>query len=173
MFVPQFGKQNLISEIVLNIHMKSILTDLGVASCLVRNNQILLVKEAAGPQKGLWGIPKGSVDKGELPYRAAVRELKEECGINGSVIGLVGVRECLIQNLPAVFLAYLIDCESSKIIIDKKEIEDFGWFNMNDFDSLRWISEAMKEIAAEAIIGRSRKLIDYSEEKGSDYLLYL
>ena len=65
------------------------------------------------------------------------------------------------------------ECCSEKIIIDKKEIEDFGWFNMNDFDSLRWISEAMKEIAAEAIIGRSRKLIDYSEERGSDYLLYL
>ena len=44
---------------------------------------------------------------------------------------------------------------------------------MKDFDSLDWISPAMKEIAAEAIIGRSRDLINYTEERESDYLLYL
>ena len=59
------------------------------------------------------------------------------------------------------------------ITIDNDEIEEFGWFDMKDFDSLEWISPAMKEIAAEAIIGRSRDLIDYTKERGTDYLLYL
>ena len=153
--------------------MKAVLTDLGVACCLMQNNQILLVKEAAGPQKGHWGMPKGSVDKGELPHVAAVRELKEECGIEGAVVGLIGVRECFIQNIPAVFLAYLVEHKSKDITIDKEEIEDFGWFKMGDFDSIEWISPAMKEIAAEAIIGRSRDLIDYTKERGADYHLYL
>jgi len=153
--------------------MRPILTDLGVACCIIQNNQILLVKEASGPQKGRWGMPKGSVDEGELPCIAAIRELKEECGITGSVIGLIGVRECFIHDLPAIFLAYLVQHESTNIIIDKEEIEDFGWFSISDFNSLEWISVAMKEIASEAIIGRSRDFIDYTKERGSDYYLYL
>lgn len=153
--------------------MRPILTDLGVASCLVDDDKILLVKEAAGPQKNRWGMPKGSVDSGELPHIAAIRELKEECGIDGSIVGLVGVRECWIKELPGVFLAYLVEHQDKNITIDNNEIEDFGWFDMKDFDSLDWISPAMKEIAAEAIIGRSRDLINYTEERESDYLLYL
>ena len=31
--------------------MRAILTDLGVAACLIKNEAILLVKEASGPQK--------------------------------------------------------------------------------------------------------------------------
>ena len=118
-------------------------------------------------------MPKGSVDKGELPHVADIRELKEECVINGSISGLVGVRECLIKELPAVFLAYLVNHKKENIRINNDEIEEFGWFHMKEFDSLEWISPAMKEIAAEAIIGRSRDLINYTKERGTDYLLYL
>ena len=63
--------------------MRPVTTDLGVAACLVEKNKILLVKEGKGPQNGLWGLPKGSVDEGELPQLAVKRELKEECGIFG------------------------------------------------------------------------------------------
>ena len=85
--------------------MRPILTDLGVASCLVDDDKILLVKEAAGPQKNRWGMPKGSVDSGELPHIAAIRELKEETGIAGSIVGVGGDRECWLPELPGVFLA--------------------------------------------------------------------
>ena len=78
--------------------MRTVTTDLGVAACLVENNKILLVKEAKGPQKYHWGLPKGTVDEGELPQVAVIRELKEECGIDGIVQGLVGMRECLINK---------------------------------------------------------------------------
>ena len=39
--------------------MRPVITDLGVAACLVEKNKILLVKEGKGPQNGLWGLPKG------------------------------------------------------------------------------------------------------------------
>ena len=95
--------------------MRTVTTDLGVAACLVEKDKILLVREGKGPQKGLWGLPKGSVDEGELPQLAVRRELIEECGIDVEVLGLVGLRECLTKQTPAIFMAYLVHSKKSVI----------------------------------------------------------
>ena len=153
--------------------MRPVTTDLGVAACLVEKNKILLVKEGKGPQNGLWGLPKGSVDEGELPQLAVKRELREECGIEAEVLGLVGLRECLIKQTPAIFMAYLIDSKKSVIKIDNDEITDYGWFEIKDFQTLPWISEAMKELAEKAVTYYDGKMIDYTEERGRSYFLYL
>ena len=153
--------------------MRAIKTDLGVAACLIENNKILLVKEAKGPQKSLWGLPKGSVDDGELPQLAIKRELWEECGIDADIRGLVGIRECLIKQTPAIFLAYLVDSKNPIVNICNDEIADYGWYDVNDFQTLSWISEAMKEIAEKALTNYEGEMIDYSEERGRSYFLYL
>lgn len=46
-----------------------------------RKDEFLLIK-----RKGLWDIPKGKIDKGEKPKAAAIREVMEECGIDGHEI---------------------------------------------------------------------------------------
>ena len=153
--------------------MRPVTTDLGVAACLVEKNKILLVKEGKGPQNGLWGLPKGSVDEGELPQLAVKRELKEECGIDVEVLGLVGLRECLIKETPAIFIAYLVNSINPVIEIDNDEITDYGWFEVEDFQSLSWISEAMEELAKKAVTNYDGEMIDYTEKRGRNYFLYL
>lgn len=34
-------------------------------------------------RRGKWDLPKGKIEQGETPVRAAVREVEEECGITG------------------------------------------------------------------------------------------
>ncbi|MDC0555133.1 NUDIX hydrolase [Euryarchaeota archaeon] len=153
--------------------MRPVTTDLGVAACLVEKDKILLVKEGKGPQNGLWGLPKGSVDEGELPQLAVKRELKEECGIDVEVLGLVGLRECLIKETPAIFMAYLVNSINPVIEIDNDEITDYGWFEIEDFQSLSWISEAMEELAKKAVTNYDGEMIDYTEKRGRNYFLYL
>ncbi len=46
-----------------------------------RKETYLMIK-----RNGLWDIPKGKIDKGEDPQEAAIREVMEECGINGHEI---------------------------------------------------------------------------------------
>ena len=86
--------------------MRPIPLDLGVAAIVLRDSKILLVQEAKGPHEGQWGLPKGYVNPGELPASAVVRELHEECGINGTVTGICGVRECVRNELARIFIAY-------------------------------------------------------------------
>ena len=56
----------------------------------MRENELLLVKRAYNPGKGLWGLPGGFIELNETPYDAAERELMEETGLKGSVIRLIG-----------------------------------------------------------------------------------
>ncbi len=46
-----------------------------------RKKKFLVIK-----RNGLWDIPKGKVEKGEDIEEGAVREIEEECGIDGPVI---------------------------------------------------------------------------------------
>ena len=85
--------------------MASVLCDLGVAARAIRNDKILFVKEARGRFQNKWGLPKGSVDdEGETPEDAVIRELTEETGVNGSIIGLSAVRSTISsENLQFFF----------------------------------------------------------------------
>jgi ADP-ribose pyrophosphatase YjhB (NUDIX family) len=54
-------------------------------------HQVLLVRRAIDPARGLWTLPAGFVDAGEDPARAAERECLEETGLQVGVTGLVDV----------------------------------------------------------------------------------
>ena len=59
---------------------------------LIRSHDaVLLVKEAYGPR--LWTLPGGYVEPGESFPAAAVREVREETGLETTVRGIVAVRE--------------------------------------------------------------------------------
>jgi len=44
---------------------------------------------------------------------------------------------------------------------------------LNSFESIDWISSAMRELATAALSGVDKEMIDYTEERGQEYFLYL
>ena len=57
-----------------------------------RAGSLLLTRNSAlGPHPGQWTLPGGGVDHGEAPSDAVVRELHEECGLDGRLGGLLTV----------------------------------------------------------------------------------
>ena len=56
---------------------------------VVCGKRVLMVKYRADGEE-YWVLPGGGIEDGETPEQAAVRELKEECGINGSVLRFAG-----------------------------------------------------------------------------------
>jgi len=66
---------------------------LPVASVILANakREILLVRRAKEPFKGMWCCPIGFAETGESIEDAALRELKEEAGVEGRIVQLLDV----------------------------------------------------------------------------------
>lgn len=57
----------------------------------IKNGKVLLAKRAQAPYKGAYDIIGGFMEADELPEAAALREAKEETGLNMKIISLLGI----------------------------------------------------------------------------------
>lgn len=58
--------------------------------CL-KGDQVLLIKRGTPPRLGQWSLPGGRIEWGEPVDEAALRELKEETGVDAELTGLLDV----------------------------------------------------------------------------------
>lgn len=54
-------------------------------------SHVLLIRRGVEPMAGLWALPGGYMDAGEMPEHALVRELQEEVGITVRVERLLAI----------------------------------------------------------------------------------
>lgn len=59
---------------------------------------MLLIKRGNSPRKGQWSLPGGRIEWGETSAAAALRELKEETGIDADLVGLIDVVDAVITS---------------------------------------------------------------------------
>ena len=65
--------------------------------CL-RGDDVLLVQRGNPPRQGEWSIPGGRIEPGEATTHAALRELREETGVEAELAGLIDVVDAIFQN---------------------------------------------------------------------------
>jgi len=58
--------------------------------CL-RGDEVLLIRRGTPPRLGEWSLPGGRIEAGERAADAALRELREETGVEARLTGLIDV----------------------------------------------------------------------------------
>ena len=69
-----------------------------------RAGLVLMLRRAVETGYGLWSLPGGYVDRGEVVEEAAAREVREETGLQVQIMGLVGLFS--EEGHPVVVAAY-------------------------------------------------------------------
>lgn len=85
---PEDGREREVCESCETVFYRNPLPV--VASVVVdRDRRVLLVKRGQEPHEGMWCLPIGFAELGETIHEAALRELREEAGIDGEVAALL------------------------------------------------------------------------------------
>lgn len=106
------------------------------AGCLItRDGRVLLVRRAIEPGYGTWVFPGGHVDRGETVEAAALRETREEAGVEAEIDGLLGLYSYPGRPVVvAVFRAHLAAGSGEPYAGD--ETLEVGWFSADEVETL-------------------------------------
>lgn len=125
-----------------------------VAACVIKDKEgkYLLVQEAQPKVYGLWNLAAGHVDKGESIEDAAIREAKEETGLDVSLISKIGVWHDKIEE--PIRHAFTVKVMGGKVKPQPGEVLDVKWFTYNQIMQMRkdgslrveWIFDAITRV---------------------------
>jgi 8-oxo-dGTP pyrophosphatase MutT (NUDIX family) len=110
-----------------------------------------------------WQLPKGIVDEGESPELTAVREIREEAGVDARVVGPVEVieywyvgddREGKRVRFHKFVHLFLLEYEGGDVSQHDDEVEEARWIALPDAEAMLAFGSERKAMA------RARRLLD-------------
>jgi 8-oxo-dGTP pyrophosphatase MutT (NUDIX family) len=107
--------------------------------------QILVVTAKKDPSQ--WIFPKGHIEPDENAEAAAVRELREEGGVEGELLGFVGVLEFTTGD-EEIFAIYYLIAYSNEIETD--ELRERRWCGLDEALELLTFDDAKQLLAENA-----------------------
>jgi 8-oxo-dGTP pyrophosphatase MutT (NUDIX family) len=105
------------------------------------DRRVLLIRRS---DNGRWALPGGTMDVGEYLADAAVREVKEETGLDVEIVGILGTytdpRHVIAYDDGEVRQQFAICFESrivgGSLLADGSEAKDAKFFSAADLDGL-------------------------------------
>jgi len=97
-----------------------------------QNGRIVLVRRAIEPGYGKWVFPGGYVDRGEALTSAAMREAREECGLDVRLDALVNIYS--YAGRAPVIVVYAATATGGTLCVDDESLEVLEW----DIETIPW-----------------------------------
>ncbi|MGM5485337.1 MAG: NUDIX domain-containing protein [Nanobdellota archaeon] len=114
-----------------------------VNSAVYNGDDILLIKRNKQPFKGKWALIGGKLETGESIPEAAVREVKEETGLDTEFIGIKGVYNEVadVEGERRGFLFILCEVRAENRRVTESREGSLSWFSVLPEDMVpqdRW-----------------------------------
>lgn len=115
--------------------------------------EFLAIKPA---HRNRWQLPKGTIDGGETPEQAAVREVREEGGVHARIVQDLGPIHFWYQmggrKYSKTVDFYLMTYESGDPADHDHEVQEARWLSLRNEDRLAFPSERSLVTKARALL---------------------
>ncbi|TMW71401.1 NUDIX hydrolase [Alteribacter natronophilus] len=114
--------------------------------------QILMVKNI-GSEGSYFTLPGGAVEAGEWLEDAAVREVREETGLEAAVYGIADVQEAYYEDSGnhAVFFTFFGRILGGKMeVVMPDEIEEVVWMKLHEAEAYARMKRPLGELYRES-----------------------
>ncbi len=107
----------------------------GAGAVVHDGSRVLLVRRRFPPNEGRWALPGGLVELGETVEEAAVREVREETGLDVSIEGLLDVGTDIHPGKGPrpryhyILVDYAARATGASRVVLNGESSSFGWFS--------------------------------------------
>ena len=127
----------------------------GVGIVVWKGDKVLLVRRAKAPRLGEWSIPGGAQSLGETVFEAAIREVREEAGLEVRPTGIVTVVDSVIRDAQqrAQFHYTLVEISAEWTAgepIAGDDADDVRWATLEEASTLVKWDETLRIIAQAA-----------------------
>lgn len=119
-------------------HEKIILLFAG--GCILNDKGEVLLQRRG--DTNTWGFPGGAIELGETPQMAAIREAKEETGLDvevGRIIGTYTDCDFVYKNgdqAQSIVIAYELKIVGGNLVCDNKETIGLNYFSLDNMPKL-------------------------------------
>lgn len=98
---------------------------------IINDNKVLLVYEK---NRNFWGFPKGHTEENENEIQTALREVKEEVGLDVEIISdkRYKLHYIIRDEIDKTVILYLATPINSNITKQESEIQEANWFSYSD-----------------------------------------
>lgn len=128
---------------------------------IIKNRKVLLVYEK---NRNFWGFPKGHMEEGENEIQTALREVKEEVGLEVEIDEekRYTLNYIIRDEIDKTTVLYIARPKSEEIVMQESEIENIKWC---DFDeALNTLTfENWKDMFKKVIKDIDNEIIIYGE----------
>lgn len=107
-----------------------------VSVSIIKDAEVLMIKEHKPNVINKWNFPSGRIEAGEDILHAARREVKEETGLDVQLTGTTGIYNFISSSRDQVIMFHFVGVVTGgSIMLEEDGIIDSKWMDVRDLEN--------------------------------------